>query len=318
MEIINQVVNLLVVGAIGLTVFKTYLTANKIWSRKHEKVVAESVSVTAQLIGFLTAMPFIIKYVVIDRDYMSLANMSIKLGLTLFFLMISIGVWVRVDKRESLWVKTKRAMKLEKDEGFDLINAVLNPAGAKLILDILKSLALVDKELDDREKQFIQEFANSWRIKISFQDELEQAQVAEPTVLFVELREKVGDYLNITPDKKQASQLLDLLTSLVSADKNVSSEEIFILDEIKGMIREYVDQGEPADTFVVLLVPQHDKEIAAVRTLLPNIEPRNEWGGEVYYAGIYHSRPYALMIAEKYQDLNLFATVKRKRAPKTG
>jgi hypothetical protein len=45
--------------------------------------------------------------------------------------------------------------------------------------------------------------------------------------------------------------------------------------------------------------------------LLPNVEPKREWGGDVYYAGIFHSRPYALMIAQKYQALDLFATVKK-------
>ncbi len=34
MELIEQLINILVVGAIVLTVVKTYLTANKIWSRK--------------------------------------------------------------------------------------------------------------------------------------------------------------------------------------------------------------------------------------------------------------------------------------------
>ena len=88
MDLFEQLINMLVLGAIVLTVVKTYLTANKIWSRKHKRAVSESVSVTAQLIGIMTALPFIVKYLVIDRDYMSLTNLSIKLGLTLFFLMI--------------------------------------------------------------------------------------------------------------------------------------------------------------------------------------------------------------------------------------
>ena len=85
MNLFEQLINLLVVGAIVLTVVKTYLTANKVWSRKHEKVVSESVSVSAQLIGIVTSVPFLIKYSLIDSDFMSLANMSIKLALTLFF-----------------------------------------------------------------------------------------------------------------------------------------------------------------------------------------------------------------------------------------
>lgn len=77
----EQLISLLVVGAIGLTVVKTYLTANKIWSRKHKKEVSESVSVSAQLIGIVTSLPFLIKYTVIDGDFMSLAKYQ---GLNLF------------------------------------------------------------------------------------------------------------------------------------------------------------------------------------------------------------------------------------------
>ena len=81
MKLFEQLINILVVGAIALTVVKTYLTANKIWSRKHEQVVSESVSVSAQLIGIVTTVPFLVKYTLIDADFMSLANMSIKLTL---------------------------------------------------------------------------------------------------------------------------------------------------------------------------------------------------------------------------------------------
>ncbi|NNF61451.1 MAG: hypothetical protein HKN06_08995, partial [Gammaproteobacteria bacterium] len=78
-----------------------------------------------------------------------------------------------------------------------------------------------------------------------------------------------------------------------------------------GMIETYINDGEASDSYVVMLVPQRAEKIAAVRALLPNVEPKNEWGGDVYYAGIFHSRPYALMIAQKYQALELFATVKK-------
>ena len=85
MELLNKIVNALVLSAVGLTLVTTYLTANKVWSRKHERVVAESISVVAQLIGAATALPFMLKYVLIDQDYYSLANISIKFSLTIFF-----------------------------------------------------------------------------------------------------------------------------------------------------------------------------------------------------------------------------------------
>jgi len=313
MNLFEQFINLLVVSAILLTVVKTYLTANKVWSRKHKKDVSESISVSAQLIGIFTTIPFLIRYTFIESDYMSFANMSIKLALTLFFLMIGIGLWVRVDASEGFWTKIKRALKLEKEESMDLLNALINPAGAHIILDVLRRLAMIDKDLDEREKAFVQEFADRWNIEIDFHNEFEFASERLTEEMHIELRKKVSRYLSLSPDKAQASQFLDIINSLVRADEKISNEEQFILDEIQGMIESYVSEGQSKTVFNVIVVPQDREERATIRALLPDTSPQSEWGGDVYFAGVYYSRPFAEMISEKYQKLNLFSTVKAVR-----
>ncbi len=310
MKLFEQLINLLVVGAIVLTVVKTYLTANKVWSRKHQQVVSESVSVSAQFIGVATSIPFLIKYSLIDGDFMSLANMSIKLALTLLFLMIGIGIWVRVEGSEGLWAKIKRSLKLEKEESMDLINALIQPAGARIILDVLRRLAMIDKQLDEREMAFIQKFADSWNIKINFDKEfaLNGDEVTDQT--YIDLRNSLLKYLSISPDKGQASQFLDIINALVSVDEVVSDEEQFILDEMRGLIETYISGGKAKIAYTVIVVPQNSEERASIKALLPNESPRAKWGGNIYYAGIFHSRPFAQMMSEKYQGLNLFSTVK--------
>ena len=313
MKLFEQLINLLVVGAIVLTVVKTYLTANKIWSRKHEQVVSESVSVSAQFIGIVTALPFLIKYTIIDGDFMSLANMSIKLALTLFFLAIGIGLWVRAEGSEGLWSKLKRALKMEKEESLDLINALVRPAGARIILDVLRRLALIDKNLDDREMAFIQAFADRWKIKIDFRKAFDSVSEQATDQMHIDLRTKVIEYLSISPDKEQATQFLDIINSLVGVDQKVSAEEQFILEEIRGLIEAYINDGQTKTTYSVIVVPQDREERASIRVLLPDVSPRAKWGGNIYYAGVYHSRPFAEMISAKYQSLNLFSTVKTIR-----
>ena len=313
MKLFEQLINMLIVGAIVLTVVKTYLTANKIWSRKHERVVSESVSVSAQLIGIVTTLPFLIKYTLIDPDLMIFSNMSIKLALTLFFLMIGIGLWVRMEGREGLWSKVKRALKLEKEESLDLINALVRPAGARTILDVLRRLAMIDKDLDEREMAFIQAFADRWNIKIDFREAFDSETDQATDQMHIDLRQKVSDYLSISPDKDQASQFLDIINSLVSVDQNISGEEQFILDEIKGMIENYINAEQSKSAYSVIVVPQDREGRASIRALLPDVKPRTEWGGNVYCAGVYHSRPFAEMVSEKYQGLSLFSTVKTVR-----
>jgi hypothetical protein len=307
----EQLINLLVVGAIVLTVIKTYLTANKVWSRKHEPVVADSVSVSAQFIGIVTTLPFLVKYAFMDGDAMSFANMSIKLALTLFFLLIGIGFWVGAGTRDGLWLKIKRSLRLERQESMDLINALIRPAGARVILDILRRLAAIDRDLDKREIDFIQKFADRWNIEIDFEREFQQVEEQSTGQMHVELRDRLTDYLRMSPDRDQASQFLDIINSLVEVDHTISDEEEFILAELRGMLEDYISGETSKAVYRVIVVPQDSEERAAVAVLLPDIKPQSIWGGNVYYAGEFHSRPFAEMISEKYQALNLFSTVKR-------
>jgi hypothetical protein len=241
---------------------------------------------------------------------MSFSNMAIRLLLALLYLTIGVGFWVRISGRDSLWTKAKRALKLEKEESMDLINALVRPNGARIMLDVLQRLAMIDKNLDEREKGFIQEFADRWNIKIDFVSQFDQFSEQLTEQLYIDLRSRLSDYLSISPDKKQASQFLDIIKLLIHSDKGVSNEEQLMTDEIVGMIESYVDRGDASKTFNVIVVPQNDEERAAVLTLFPNVELQPRWGGEVVYAGEFHSQGYAEMISEKYQALNLFSTVK--------
>jgi hypothetical protein len=306
----EQMINTLAAGAIILTLITAYLVANKVWSRKHEKVVAESISVSAQLISIGTMLPFLFKYIAFDADYMSFANMIIRLALTFLFLAIGIGFWVRVAGRENLWDKVKRALKLEKAESMDLINALIRPSGARIILDILQRLALIDKDLDDAEKDFIQTFADRWKIKIDFRRQFKIAAERSTEQMYIELRNRVSDYLSVSPERNQTAQFLDIVNLLIGIDQSVRAEEQLIVDEITGMIETYINNGQAQRSFGVVVVPQDRKERAAVEALLPHVKPRAGWGGNVYFAGTFHSRGYAEMMSERYQGLNLFSTVK--------
>ena len=310
MSVFEELIDVLTGGALVLAVITSYLVANKLWSRKHEKVVAESISVWAQLIAILTMMPFIAKYLLLDHDYMSFASLAVRVVMALFFLVIGIGMWVAVGRRENFWTKTKRALKLENKESLDLVNAIMKPSGASIMLDVLQKLALIDKQLDEREREFIQEFADRWNIKIEFEALLEKTTDTPTEQLYFEARERLTTYLSISPERTQAAQFLDIIDLLIGIDDTVSEEEQFIVEEIRGMLETYINEGESEQTYSVVVVPQDDAQRDAIKTLLPNATSHERWGGKVYSAGVYHSYGYADMISRKYQALNLFSTVK--------
>ena len=55
---LSQIIDLLIFASLGITIVRYYLTLNKIWPRKHDRNVAESVSVLASLLGIATTLPF--------------------------------------------------------------------------------------------------------------------------------------------------------------------------------------------------------------------------------------------------------------------
>jgi hypothetical protein len=101
---------------------------------------------------------------------------------------IGIGLWVRVQGHESLWSKVKRALKMEKEESLDLINALVRPAGAHTILDVMQRIAMIDKNLDERELAYMQAFADRWNIKIDFLKAVESATEETTDQMHINLR----------------------------------------------------------------------------------------------------------------------------------
>jgi hypothetical protein len=76
------------------------------------------------------------------------------------------------------------------------------------------------------------------------------------------------------------------------------------------MLRQFIT-GEDAGLSLheVLIVPQSERQVEAVRTLLPGREEKILRGGRVFSVGHYFSPRYAEFVCQKYIALGLFSTV---------
>ena len=52
-KVFQQAIHILAYGVIGFSVVEVYLTLNKLWSRKHIKEVADSISISARTVGMI-------------------------------------------------------------------------------------------------------------------------------------------------------------------------------------------------------------------------------------------------------------------------
>ena len=304
--LLNKIIGALVASALLFSIFQFYLKLNKVWKRRKILEVANSISIVASLLGFVTLVPFLLNSILISQDYPSSLKYVLGLFLATIMSLISMGYFVEENRNKGIFRLLTDALWAEKSESTDLLNAMLRPKGAKKIIDILTSLAAIDDDVAQKEIDLIVEFSDRWGIQIP---ELKAGKPGKVTNL-IELKELVQSYLDEMPDIEVASNLVDLINMMAEADDEVTKEEEMAISEFTGMINNYISKetGQAVDMYEVVIVPQSDKQTDSVKTLLPNIESVKERGGTVFKVGVFYSEDYASAICAKYIDIGLFTS----------
>jgi hypothetical protein len=285
--------------SLALIVVEAYLTINKIWIRKHEAVVAESVSVSAQLLALTTGIPFVALYIN-EGAYEGAIGDGIILLVNIAMIGIGIGFWVEGRRSLGFWGNLKQSLRIERKEAGALVGELLHPVAARDVLKILLDMALIDGDFDERERALIKKVAMSWNIDFEeLMQELDTGARSAPS--FSRLRESLERYLAKSPPQEQASQLADVLAMLISVDESVSAEERMMMEELGGMIGGYVS-GSETTGYHVFIAPQSPLQEAALKEIMPGLEKEQRLGGEVLVIGRYHSREYAHMVCDQYRQ----------------
>jgi hypothetical protein len=297
-------VEFLVAIGIVVSLISNYLIINKLWKRRTVREVAESVSIAAALLGLLNSIPFLALFLLINHSPAGAAKMAISIVTGVVFVLIGSGLWVAQWHGRGFRSLFLRALKLERRESADLIKRLVQPTGAKEILQLLHQLASVDGHVDEREARMISQFAREWHLAEPASDE------AGPPVDLLTLRRSIFDYLNVRPPAAQVGELRDVLQVLAESDARVTWQESVALEEADGMLRQFV-AGEDAGLSMheVLIVPQSERQVDAVRSLLPDRQEKTLRGGRVFSVGLFFSPRYAEFVCQKYISLGLFSTV---------
>ncbi len=301
------IIESLAFAGIGIAFIRSYLVVNKVWGRKHERVVAESISVMANILGLVTALPFLIKYI-IAGDFSSTAGRFINLAMSLLFLFIGIGIWVRGANRGGFWRQLLRSLNLERKEMGYLVRQLIRPTGSKEIIDILEQIAHLDRNLDAREVEFINTFAQTWNINWHPTEPTDAVSSGPETAALIKIRDTVNKYLSLSPPAEQAIHLRDVIHALVKIDKDVSAEERQVVAELEKMLESYAE-GEEIPSYEVLVVPQSDEQLDAIKSLLSARELTPRCGGHAFVIDRFYTESYADSICSRYRELNLFTTI---------
>ena len=304
MTVFLKFVEFLVAIGIVIALVTNYLIINKLWKRRMVKEVAESVSIAAALLGLFNGIPFLIMFLLINPNLAAATKTAIGIVTAIVFVLIGSGLWVAELRRRGFRSLFLRALKLERKESADLLKQLVQPKGAAQILRVLHQLAMVDGHLDEREADLIRQFAREWRL------EDPSAAADDRPADLITLRKSINDYLSLHPPAKQVGHLRDVLQAMVESDARVTWQESVALEEIDGMLLRYMSgEDEQLEMHEVLIVPQSDAQVEAVRTLLPGREEKLLRGGRVFSAGEFFSQRYAEFVCQKYIGLGLFSTV---------
>ncbi len=307
METFKSLIEVLTVASLFLAAAQIYLTVNKLWKRKHEAAVAESISIMGEFLGLIPITLLSINWLLesqwegaVDGAMWILAG-----GITIS---IGTGRWVEGRRGRSFLSLLREALALERREVGDLAKSLIRPSSARKVLDILAQVALIDDHLDDAERRYIQSFADAWGLHVDWDAMAETSASTEFNLLA--LQRSTAEYLATSPPPHQVEQLGDILRALVEADEQRTSEEDLVLAELEGMFNNYLEL-EGQSHFSVAVVPQSKKQDQAVSTLLPDAPKRQVEGGEAYVVGQYYSADFADIVGDQYRNLGFFTTVIR-------
>lgn len=303
----ESIIKLFIYLSLGLSLLQFYLRANKIWKRKHEKEVAESQSIAGLSLLLLNCLLWVIYYL-IEKDYSSILDTTIIIAETTVFLLISTGFWVKRAQGLSIWALVKQALNLEREEADYLLKKFFKPHKAEMIINLLHQLAMIDENLDKREKELIEMFAKEWNIDYS-PEKLDKEIKESKENRYIHLRTMLNNYLTQNPPVEQAGQLQDLMNKLIKVDEEVTAEEELIISELMGLIDTYLDVEKKRELYHVIIVPQKSDQEEIIKKVSPDSQKIYTAGGVAFSVESYYSLKYAQMVCEEFRKKGLFTIV---------
>ena len=304
MEFFKSFIGIMAYASLGFTVAAAYLKINKIWKRKHNAEVADSVSIVGNVIYLIPLSFFALNYIFIAH-WQGLIDSVIWIASGIVYILIGSRLWVQSHRHKTFWTRLREVLKLERSEVGDLAKSFFRPSGAEIILNILAHFAYIDRKLTVREKEFIQSFADTWHMNFDWTEHSRLEADHQPAIFF-KMHKKVEYYLETSPPVTQVSQLIDVLHVLANIDESVSAQEKLILEEIDGLLLGYVSASDAQPRFAVVIAPQNKKQDSAIAALLPDIDKSEVAGGSGYMIGSYYSKDYAAIICDQYRALGFF------------
>ncbi len=301
----EQIVHWLAYGSLAIGAASSYLQLNKLWSRKHIPEVAASVSISGTVLEAIPTTIFGV-YFITNGDPVGIIDSFMWLLSAILWLMIGSGFWVLGQRKVGFWLLAWRSIRFERKEVGNLAQSILQPASREQLIALLQRLAEVDGVVSEEEADLVNQVAESLNLDAN----IKPHEVAENRVgRLLNIRNALQQYLITSPPKGSVEKLEHLLLQLAAADGNTHEDEQYAFDEVKGLIRDYLQDDSSSAAFRVLLAPQSQDQISRINTILSGSPLHATAGGRGVTVGEFYTREYADAICKEYRELGFFCVV---------
>ncbi len=308
----NILLDFTYISLLGL-IFVNYLKVNKIWSRKHEPQVADSISVVAVLGEVLLLLPFFVANFQIGS-----INGIIKdiMGFIVIFVFFFIGIGYWTNNGFSFGHKLKRSLSMEGSEISRLFRDILGFKNLKKIFMIMCELCLIDKKLHEKEEALLRNFAAEYKLNYEkiIAEVKEKIANRSGAYTVADLNKDIDNYISKAPPKKVVQWLRDIVIKIIEIDSEVSEDENIIATEIVAKLNNYVMVEKTENKmFNLLLIPQDEKMEESILTINPKLRKIERPGAKsAYLAEKFYSLEFAEVVRQQYVDLfKCFVAIER-------
>lgn len=304
----QQVIHFLAYGVIVFSVVEVYLTLNKLWSRKHIKEVADSISISARATGMVPGAVFTLNYF-FNQQWQGFIDGTIWILASIVQIMIAAGIWVAGNKKMNFVGLIKQSLEKETREVFNLAKSFFPTTEREKIIELLAATALTDKILKDSEKAFVENLAEEWGIEVSWEQMMNRFRKDDVSALF-HMSVQMRDYLELNPSKQEVKLLLKLIKRLSDQSGHSRPENQYIIDEFGEAFRHYPSRKYP-EHFQVQIVPQAKEQHERLLASGVKMESKYIGSGFTYVLGPFFTLSFSDHVVAEFEELGYFATIKR-------
>lgn len=257
MDFISGNFKIIIFAVLLLTI---YMSLNKIWRRRHEPEVVDSISFCAKVFNVILLIAIVISLSYSFDLIFFLLFMS-WLITEFFYALVAAGLWARNEcsSKDNL----KRALRLDRQESFALVKDFLNMSQVEIIYELLCMIAFVDGDFDPAEEKVLRELADEFYLNYDETIERIKSKFGKmgSHLLMQELKEEIQAFIETKPKMPRAELIKYYTIRLITADEKVTPEEEAISAEINTIIDKYLETHKIKTHYHLLAIPQNQEEL---------------------------------------------------------